>query len=81
MLSEESAYRAESLQFEVDTARNVLAEIGKQKLPAAQVAADAASRQRLTYLLVPLDGAHSLMATVYPPALGLVMGFNSLDGD
>jgi hypothetical protein len=81
LLSEESAYRAESLQFEVDTARNVLAEIGKQKLPAAQVAADAASRQRLTYLLVPLDGAHSLMATVYPPALGLVMGFNSLDGD
>lgn len=81
LLPEASAYRAESLQFEVDTARNVLGEISKQKIPAAQMATDTTSRQRLTYLLAPLDGAHTLMATVYPPALGLVMGFNSLDGD
>lgn len=81
LLPEASAYRAESLDFEINTARSVLAEIGKQKLPAAQAAGDATTRHRLTYLLVPLDGAHTLMATIYPPALGLVMGFNSLDGD
>lgn len=81
LLPEESVYRADSLEFEVNTARNVLAELSKQKGPATQLATDTTTRQRLTYLLAPLDGAHSLMATVYPPALGLVMGFNSLDGD
>lgn len=81
LLPEESAYRAESLDFEINTARNVLAEIAKQQTPPAELAAEPAARQRLTYLLAPLDGAHTLMATVYPPALGLVMGFNSLDGD
>jgi len=81
LLPKESAYRAESLDFEINTARDVLAEIAKQKIPAAQLAVEAGARQRLTYLLAPLDGAHTLMATVYPPALGLVMGFNSLDGD
>ncbi len=81
LLPEESAYRAESLSFEINTARNVLTEINEQQIPAVQLVVEPQARQRLTYLLVPLDGAHTLMATVYPPALGLVMGFNSLDGD
>lgn len=81
LLPEESAYRAESLRFEVEAIQRTLGELGALALPAAQLAQEKLTRDRLAYLALPLEGAHALMSEVYPAALGLVMGFNSLDGD
>lgn len=81
LLPEDAAYRAGSLEFEVATLQRALSELGAEGTPATELARSKQSRDRLSYLLLPLDGVHTLMTQVYPSELGLVMGFNSLDGD
>lgn len=81
LLPEAAAYRADSLRFEIEAIQRTLAELAAHDLPAAQLAQEKATRDRLAYLALPLEGGHTLMSEVYPGALGLVMGFNSLDGD
>ena len=81
LLPEESAYRASSLAFEIDAASAVLDELAKSSLTIEEMAASEETRGRLAYLLLPLGGAHELMSRTFPADLGLIMGFNSLDGD
>ena len=42
---------------------------------------DADNHADLTYTLIPLADAIALLEGGYPDALGLITGFNSLDGD
>lgn len=81
LLPEESAYRANSLAFEINAVNAVLDELGQASLTIEALAASEETRGRLTYLLQPLGGAHELMSQTFPAELGLIMGFNSLDGD
>ncbi|MEH6403621.1 MAG: imelysin family protein [Sneathiella sp.] len=37
--------------------------------------------EKIQYLKNPLNGAHLILSEYYPEALGITMGFNSLDGD
>ena len=81
LLPEESAYRANSLAFELDAVGAALDELNQPSLTIEALAASEEMRGLLTYLLIPLGGAHDLMSQTFPAALGLIMGFNSLDGD
>lgn len=38
-------------------------------------------REALTYATAPLGGALSILSSRYPSAVGLIVGFNALDGD
>ena len=81
LLPEESAYRTNSLAFEINAVNAVLDELAQSSRTVEAHAASEESRERLTYLLLPLGGAHGLMSETFPAELGLIMGFNSLDGD
>lgn len=81
LLPEGGALRANSLSFEVGTARRVLDELAASSMTPEDIARDDEMRRRLAYLLVPLGGAHDVMAQSFPADLGLIQGFNSLDGD
>ena len=80
-MPEESAYRTNSLAFEINAVNAVLDELAQSSRTVEAHAASEESRERLTYLLLPLGGAHGLMSETFPAELGLIMGFNSLDGD
>ena len=64
---------------------NVVVAAAEQELPPLpadiEVVRDEAIYQRLTYALLPLGGAHNILENQIPTALGLITGFNSLDGD
>lgn len=81
LLPEEQAYRSDSLEFELSTVESVLAELRSNGAPIVELANTQPTRDQIAYLIQPLTGAHQLMAETFPAALGLTMGFNSLDGD
>lgn len=81
LLPEGEAALAGSLGFELGQAMAVLEEIAATDRPFETVATDPEAHGRLSYALVPLGGARDLLQTRIPAALGLVAGFNSLDGD
>ena len=68
-----------SLVFELNQARSAIADAGDG--PWLEEVRDEAVYQRLSYALIPLGGAHGILEDKIPEALGLITGFNSLDGD
>jgi predicted lipoprotein len=69
------------LAFELAQARRAIADIAADGRALAAVYADPDAHARLAYALLPLGGAQRILGERYPAALGLVLGFNSLDGD
>jgi predicted lipoprotein len=79
LLPEEDRHAASSLRFELRQAREALE--GQAERPLAEALSDEAAYQGLAYARFPLGGAMDILGETLPEALGLTMGFNSLDGD
>jgi predicted lipoprotein len=62
----------------IDTAKKLAEEL---PLPLSEMAADEVQRRKLFLLRDAVRGARDLSAQHVPPALGITIGFNSLDGD
>ena len=81
IVSESGTGLPEQLDFELKTAENVLTEI----LESGQSLGEAATRQdlheKLRYVTIPLKSAARLLGEDIPTSLGIIAGFNSLDGD
>ena len=81
LLPPEHRNLAEALAFEMAQARNVFDELDGTGQDWVDLAAGAEGHQRLSYAMIPLAGAIAIVADRLPGALGLTLGFNSLDGD
>jgi predicted lipoprotein len=79
-LPQDKVWIGNELAFELGEADEVLdraAGLGHWEA----VVADPRGHEDLTYVLIPLADAIALLEGGYPDALGLITGFNSLDGD
>lgn len=70
---------ASNLSFELSQARRAVASAAA--VPLQEAVSDEEMHARLAYALVPLGSAIRILDERAPAALGLVAGFNSLDGD
>ena len=80
-LPEDEAEMGTALVFELRQARAALAYADADPRPLADLLADPEMHKRLAYAQSPISGAFRLMDGRIPGALGLSLGFNSLDGD
>ena len=80
-LPKDSAWIAAELAFELHQADKVLARVDDRGERWETLVAQAKNHEDLTYTLIPLADAIALLEGGYPDALGLITGFNSLDGD
>jgi uncharacterized protein len=80
-LPKEKMWIADELAFELGEADEVLARVDERGDRWEGLVADVNNHQDLTYSLIPLADAIALLEGGYPDALGLITGFNSLDGD
>lgn len=71
----------DALEFELAQVRKTWTELEASGASWSELAGDEKSHARLAYTLIPLGGAIDVVSERYPQALGLVLGFNSLDGD
>lgn len=87
LLTGEDVWLLQTLEFELKQAREVLENLRKAGTPwVAPSSSDALvkqtfAHQRLAYSQIPLAGAIRVISEAIPVALGLKLGFNSLDGD
>ncbi|GAB5469295.1 MAG: imelysin family protein [Rhodospirillales bacterium] len=81
LLPEAEARHARGLAFELTQVETTLAALAGEEAAWRDLATSVESRQKLTYVTLPLTGAIEVIAERYPAALGLTLGFNSLDGD
>lgn len=81
LLPPDAAFNAGSLDFQLDEAGRIFQGLRQNGRPWAEIVEDPADHDRLTYATIPITGALEILANRYPAALGLVLGFNSLDGD
>lgn len=85
-LPEDQTWLVQSLKFEIDQARAVIGDLlqsGRPWIDQSGVALvkDTELHKRLAYIQIPLTGSLSVLTEGLPEALGLTLGFNSLDGD
>lgn len=80
-LPTDKAWAAGQVAFELGRADEVLARVAASGTPWEVLAADPAANADIRYTLIPLGDVLGLLETDYPGALGLITGFNSLDGD
>lgn len=76
-----AAGAGKELEFELRQARRAIENQAQRGQPIAAILADAEGYDQIAYAIIPLDGAISILAERIPQYLGLVAGFNSLDGD
>ncbi|MDQ0313689.1 imelysin family protein [Amorphus orientalis] len=81
LLPDDAAFNAGSLAFQIGEARRVLSELAADGTPWIELAEEPEAHGQLLYATIPIDGALEILAERYPAALGLILGFNSLDGD
>ncbi|HET7714892.1 MAG TPA: imelysin family protein, partial [Bauldia sp.] len=79
-LPQEKAWIARELAFELREADEVLGRVDEVDRWET-VVRDPRKHEQLSYTLIPLADAIALLEGGYPDALGLITGFNSLDGD
>jgi len=79
-LPEGKEWIGSEVAFELAQADEVLARVEGAGPWEAEVS-DPESHEDLSYVLIPLGDIVSLLEDDYPAAFGLIMGFNSLDGD
>jgi len=81
-LDDENKSLPKELRFELEQVRKAIAEAGEHiELGAATDGIDDGAHGQLKYATVPLHGAADILESRLPQALGLIIGFNSLDGD
>ncbi len=76
-----NAWAADQVAFQIGHVDEVLDNLSAADMRWEVLAADEATHADLLYTLTPLADVVSLLETDYPAALGLITGFNSLDGD
>ncbi|MEW5422205.1 imelysin family protein [Amorphus sp. 3PC139-8] len=81
LLPDDEAYNAGSLRFQIGEAQRVLAELHDSGEPWIALAESPEGHEQLSYARIPIAGAQTIFAERYPAAFGLILGFNSLDGD
>jgi predicted lipoprotein len=81
ILPEESSWLAGSLAFELGRADGALSSVHDSGEDWEVAVHDPKNHQPLAYSLIPLGGAIEILENGFPDALGLLTGFNSLDGD
>ncbi len=73
---------ADQLVREIDTARTAIDLASTDSTGDFEsLLKDPDSHAQLRYAMIPIDGAITLLTEDIPAALGLITGFNSLDGD
>ena len=80
-LPADKAWAARQVAFELGRADAVLDRVAASGRPWEVLAAEPSANADLRYTLIPLGDVLGLLETDYPDALGLITGFNSLDGD
>lgn len=81
LLPEAEVRHASALDFELGQARKTLDGLKSTGSDWIALAGQTEGHQKLAYALIPLAGAIRVIAESFPAALGLTLGFNSLDGD
>lgn len=81
VLPRDEPWIANELAFELREVDRTLVRVGERGERWEVLVADDESHADLTYALIPLAAAIALLEGGYPAALGLITGFNSLDGD
>ncbi|MCB1498501.1 MAG: hypothetical protein KDK07_01725 [Bauldia sp.] len=79
-LPADAAWIGGEIAFELAQVDGVLARV-EDAGPWEDEVRDSDRHKDLTYVLIPLGDIVSLLEDDYPGAFGLIMGFNSLDGD
>ncbi|WP_108658502.1 imelysin family protein [Acuticoccus kandeliae] len=72
---------ADSILFELSQVDRAFAPLLADPRPWPELAEDPDAHRRLTYAESPLNAARRLFAEQIPTAFGLIVGFNSMDGD
>ena len=80
-LPKDEPWIVNELAFELREVENTLARVEARGGPWEHLLSDPESHADLSYSLIPLASAIALLESGYPDALGLITGFNSLDGD
>jgi predicted lipoprotein len=80
-LPRDEPWVAAQLAFELGEVDKTLGRVEARAQRWETLVKDAESHADLTYTLIPLADAIALLEGGYPDALGLITGFNSLDGD
>ncbi len=75
------AWAARQVAFELGRVDAVLDRVAAAGTPWEVLAAEPGANADLRYTLIPLGEGLGLLEADYPAALGLITGFNSLDGD
>ena len=80
-ISDKNATLDNSLQFEIRQVSGVFERLSEKKLSWLYLLQDAEGYDQLQYVQFPIKGVRNILSDQYPAALGLQLGFNSLDGD
>ena len=80
-LPADKAWAAGQVSFELGQVNTVLGRVAATGIPWESLPEDPKAHDDLVYALIPLGDVASLLETDFPNALGLITGFNSLDGD
>lgn len=81
LLPEADASYAASVAFELRQARDTLDALTRTDTAWPDLAGSEVGHRQLSYVAIPIGGAMRFLTQNYPAALGLTLGFNSLDGD
>lgn len=81
VLPADAAWAAGQVAFELGRVDAVLGRLAATGVPWETLPEEPKAHTDLAYTLIPLGDVAQLLETDYPNALGLITGFNSLDGD
>jgi hypothetical protein len=81
LLADDAMSHADGLVFEVTQVREALSPYLGKGTQWADILASKDGYEKMRYIRSPLLGAHTILSEYYPAALGITMGFNSMDGD
>ena len=77
----DKAYLTQSTIFELRSAATALMRYDDDPRSFVELAEDPEAHRYLAYAESPIAGAHTILAEQIPTALGLISGFNAMDGD
>lgn len=81
LLPEADKGYARTLEFEAGQVTTTLQRLIQDGRSWPELLSDPEARSLLQYVVNPLNGMKDILSIYYPEALGLKLGFNSLDGD
>ncbi|MEM1050081.1 MAG: imelysin family protein [Pseudomonadota bacterium] len=81
VLATDDEWVVESFRFEINQAINVIKALESADRSWVDTTGDVEGHQKLAYVQIPMGGAATILSSSLPQALGLTLGFNSLDGD